>query len=249
MDFVNFFFPQKNASQYLLINENNISIYKKTMNQKPEIIDGLTIEEISSIQNRLLRTATTVLLNSNHFIFHILTIEQRPLSAKKLSLQLNWLLEKNFPEKLSLYEKCFLPLRRKSFLSVLIKKETIATLEENFRKMAIPLVAISSLIIEALNYAGRKIDLIIEGGTTYALLSFLRKGTPIYFRKFRISDENEICEEILKTANFLQSQNSYNLQTFLLINQKTGQTISHTLVEQGLKPAEPKKMPFYLRQQ
>ena len=160
-----------------------------------------------------------VILNPHHFIYNIFDFDKIPWRRKDRKLLVELRLRKVFPDSLDPYHHHFTILDHGNVLSLLIRHDFLAALEEELRSAGLRPVFITNSTVETMNNTvlpDPEPRLVIENDGELNVTWICAKKTPRYIRKFS-SGHGEWSQEIRRTLAFVKKNLEFQVNRFILV--------------------------------
>jgi len=166
----------------------------------------------SGLRELLLNVPTGIILNSDHFVFNLLTFEKIPYFRKQRDELVNWRVEKIFPENIHNYIHQSFQFTKNTILSVLVKRDLVRSMEEEVRSLGVNLTYFGNStigIINSLRKGDNRPDFFIEADGRTMLGVFFKDGFPVYIRKMRAGRGADTGDEIRRTVGYVEKNYNY----------------------------------------
>ena len=208
---------------------------------------------MTSLKKALANGAAGLILGPAHFIFNILEFDRLPWQGKLRRELVDWRLEKIFPEDISGYEHRSFTLDQRRILSLLVRKQPLREREQRLREQGIPLTYIGSSTVEIINQLFRpriRPDYFIEIDGSVTVLVFQNASRPIYIRKFKADSAADTAGEIVKTFQFVSTNQRLQFRSYALINHQGNVRLEAkieaelTELQLSRQPTADQKFPF-----
>jgi hypothetical protein len=237
------FIPYKLPSQYVFSGEDYLDIYaygnrtfKKIRSSNNTSIFTINPEGFKALTQDISQNSIGIILNSGHHIFNILDFDKLPLRRDLQREIIQWRLKKVFPEEISEYDHHFFRLKKNKILSILFKNELKEKIEDLFSTNKINLTYMGNSTINIINHLRESkpsIDFFIEIDQDLFIIVFISDSSPIYVRKFRSDQEEEVLDELIKTISYVKESYKKVLRNYLIISNRSN--IDLDLIDDKIK--------------
>lgn len=223
MDIEKWFFPDRVPGQMLYLGEERTLLLLRAGDGRWRIGAELphSLADLSSIRS-LPGAAPGPLglsLGPNPFVFNLFNFESPlPLNRRKRGELIEWRLQRVFPDIPEDMVKTNLVYQRRTVLSTLIAGEVLKRCEAHFKDMGFPVTHISCSSVEAIGGTARFTRqplMVLEQDGPLLMVTLVRNGIPLFVRKIRFSQLDELVTALRKTISFIGEQQGITADLYL----------------------------------
>jgi len=246
MDLEKWFFPDQVPGQMLYLGEARSVLLSRGKDGKWRYIDQFPhclseVDSISSLPGAA-KGPLGLSVNPNPFVFNLFNFDTPlPVNSRKRNELIEWRLQRVFPDVPDDMWKTCLTFNRKTVLSTLISGTFLRSCEDHFRALGYPITYISCSTANAINKAqglSHEPVMILEQEGQLLMVTLVKNGIPIFMRKIRFSQLDELIVALRKTMAFVSEQQGVTVE-YYVVNPLGGGDCGAWLGELGeLKPAQ-----------
>lgn len=159
-------------------------------------------------------------LSPNPFVFNLFNFESPlPLNPRKRRELIQWRLQRVFPDAADDMIQTCQVFKRRTVLSALVSREIVRSCENHFGDLGYPVTYISCSSIDAVKKSARfsrQALLILEQEGQLLVVTLVKDGVPLFVRKIRFSQLDELVLALRKTIAFVQEQQGVNAGRYLV---------------------------------
>jgi hypothetical protein len=224
MDLVKWFFPDQIPEQMLYLGEEGSLLLSKSrdgrwreINRLPHgLIDLSAMTSLPGFKKGPLGLS----INPNPFVFNLFNFDAPlPIHPRKRNELIEWRLQRVFPDAPADMMKPFLIFRRRTVLSTLISRETVRACEGHFASLGyrVTYVGCSSVAAIRKTAALSKAPLmILEQEGQLLMVTVVQGGVPLFVRKIRFTQAQELLTTFRKTLAFVNEQQGIAVRVYLM---------------------------------
>ncbi len=247
MDLENWFFPDKRPGQILYLGEERSLLLTRTNGGKwqeaaafPHSLGDLSA--FSSLPGAR-QGPLGISINPNPFVFNLFNFEAPlPFNQKKRTELIEWRLQRVFPDASDDMRKTSLVFNRKTVLSTLIPGALLRSCEEHFNGLGYPVSYISCSSVDAVRKSSSRSTealMILEQEGSLLMVTLVKGGIPIFMRKIRFSQLDELLLALSKTLAFVREQQGVTVAYYVVSPLGGGDSRAWLEQLEELKPAPP----------